>query len=565
MSTTIGNVITNIVGFSIVFYLLYLLGKFIIKVFSPSTSSKKEFYKYPESAHKYALSLRANDGGYININNPFRGIFVAGGAGSGKSESLIKPIILEAIHCDYCGILYDFKDPELSLYLYNAWNDKVDKRTQFKRISFTDIESSARCNPLAPRYLKTLSHAEEYATVIINNLVPESITKIDFWNRSAIALLQSSIWFFKEHYPNECDLPHIVDFLQGSHHEVIKTLMKDATCKRLISSIVTAYEQQAEGQLAGTISTLQLALNKINTPEIAYILGKDDVNLDINNKENPTFLAIGNNPTIQDSISPVISLIITVSLRMMNTANKHHSILILDEAPTLYIPKIEQVPATARSNKVSVVFCCQDLSQVIDRYGKGKKDILLSNLAYQFWGRVSHFETSNYMIQLAGKDDVWVESRSNSSSSSTNSDSTSNSTSQSRQLRDNLRIQNIQSFAPGNFLCVLVERERRYLDRKFKRLSPSQLPNVFVILFGTEYIEQKINHFTREFSPDVYAFAEQVRNEVANILAHDLSFQNKTTNELKQSEQKNRELLSPVIDIGKFPDINTTIDPDKYK
>jgi type IV secretory pathway TraG/TraD family ATPase VirD4 len=441
----------------IVIILLFLYSKWIFGYLVSLGSSKKRHYFFNDFQRNTLFGLRTSDG-WINIVNPFRSVFIAGGAGSGKSESLIKPIILESVRQDYCGILYDFKDPELSTYLYTALAQKEKSPVTFKRISFSDLASSARCNPLAPRYLHTLSHAEEYATVIINNLVPESITKMDFWNRSAIALLQSTIWYFKENRPQECDLPHIVAFLQSSHHDVIKTLMQDETCKRLISSIVTAYEQNAEGQLAGSISTLQLALNKINTPEIAYLLGRDEVNLDINNPNEPTFLAIGNDPNIQGSISPVISLIITVSLRMMNKADKHHSVVILDEAPTLYIPNFESIPATARSNKISIVFCCQDLSQVIDRYGKGKKDILLSNLAYQFWGRVSHFETSQYMIQLAGKDDVIMETYSSSSSSSTNSSTSSNSVSQSKQLRDNLKIQHIQNFAPGNFLCVLVER-----------------------------------------------------------------------------------------------------------
>jgi len=514
-----------------------MFGRRILGFLFSLEGTNKHHYYFNDFQRNTLFGLRVSDG-WINITNPFRSIFIAGGAGSGKSESLIKPIILESVRQDYCGILYDFKDPELSTYLYTALLKKENSSVTFKRISFSDIASSARCNPLAPRYLHTLSHAEEYATVIINNLVPESITKMDFWSRSAVALLQSTIWYFKENRPKECDLPHIVAFLQSSHHDVIKTLMQDDTCKRLISSIVTAYEQNAEGQLAGTISTLQLALNKINTPEIAYILGRDEVNLDINNPNEPTFLAIGNDPNIQGSISPVISLIITVSLRMMNKANKYPSVVILDEAPTLYIPNFESIPATARSNKISIVFCCQDLSQVVDRYGKGKKDILLSNLAYQFWGRVSHFETSQYMIQLAGKDDVMMESYSSSSSSSFNSSSSSSSVSQSKQLRDNLKIQHIQNFAPGNFLCVLVEREPRFFDKKFKRPDPVQLKNVFVTLFRPEIIEVgRQDPFTRQSTPDVKSYIKQVYNDAENLVKLDRNQEAKMIQDVKQAEE----------------------------
>lgn len=537
---------------SLIYLIVILVTLIVFFIYLNSGAGKKAHYFHSDFAKDYGLSLRAVNG-YININNPFRGIFIDGGAGSGKSESIIKPIILEAVNKNYCGILYDFKDPELSLYLASAMIKNKSKITR-RRISFTDVSSSARCNPLAPKYVLTLSHAEEYATVIINNLVPESITKADFWNRSAIAILQSSIWFFREHHPHKCDLPHITNFLQSSHHEVIKTLMKDDTCKRLISSIVTAYEQQAEGQLAGTFSTLQLALNKINTPEVAYILGKDDVNLDINNPEDPTFLSIGNNPTLQDSFSPVISLIITVCLRMMNNAGKHHSIVILDEAPTLYIPKLENVPATARSNKVSVVFCCQDLAQVVDRYGKGKKDILISNLANQFWGRVSNADTSDYMIKLAGKDYVWIESHSSSSSSN----SSSSSTSQSQQHRENLTIQQIQNFRQGNFLCVLVEREVAHISKRYKKQHPKQLKNVFIQLFNPEYLESKDQYsgFNKEFNPDTNGYMKQVRSEVEHLLTLDIGKQATISNDVSQLV----DLINPTqpepLDISKAPSLD---------
>ena len=140
--------------------------------------------------------------------------------------------------------------------------------------------------------------------------MPETIKKPDFWTRSATALLQASIWYFKEHYPEQCNLPNVVNFIQQPTSKVLTALRKDELCAQLISSILTAFDNKAEGQLSGTVGTLQIALNKINTPEIAYILSGNDFSLDLNDPKDPKMLCIGNSPQMQETYSPVISLIL---------------------------------------------------------------------------------------------------------------------------------------------------------------------------------------------------------------------------------------------------------------
>jgi type IV secretory pathway TraG/TraD family ATPase VirD4 len=183
---------------------------------------------------------------------------------------------------------------------------------------------------------------------------------------------------FKEEHPEICTLPHIVNFIQSDTTQVLETLRKNDLSARLISSILTAHDRKAEGQLAGVVGTLQIALNKINIPEAAYILTGDDFSLDLNDPADPKMLIVGNSPQMKETYSPLISLICTVALKMMNADNKCPSVVLLDEAPTLYIPNLEDVPATGRSRKISVVYMAQDFSQMTDKYGKEKKDILVS-------------------------------------------------------------------------------------------------------------------------------------------------------------------------------------------
>lgn len=70
--------------------------------------------KQPDTAAapSWAVTIPTHEGAVI-VGNPFRGIFIAGAAGSGKSESVAVPLLLEFIRKGFAGIVYDFKFPAL--------------------------------------------------------------------------------------------------------------------------------------------------------------------------------------------------------------------------------------------------------------------------------------------------------------------------------------------------------------------------------------------------------------------------------------------------------------------
>ena len=279
-------------------------------------------------------------------------------------------------------------------------------------LDFNDPLRSCRVNPLHPRYIPSASFAQEYATVIVNNLVPESIKGMDFWMRSAVALLQASIWYFVEEFPELCSLPAVVAFVQSDIGLVLGCLRKNAECERMVSSVLTAYDNKSEAQLSGVVGSLQVMLNRLMLPEVVHVLSGDDVLLDLNHPDHPSLLLMGSSHQTKETYAPVVSLICAVSLKMMNVDGRRQSMVLLDEAPTLYVPGLETVPASGRSRLMSVMFLAQDLSQVVDMYGRDKKDVLLSNLMNQFYGRVGHADTAGYVSGLFGKRDVAMESRS---------------------------------------------------------------------------------------------------------------------------------------------------------
>ncbi len=352
-------------------------------------------------------------------------------------------------------------------------------------VNFEDLSRSNRVNPLA--LMPNVSYAQEYAGAVFANLVPESISKPDFWTRSAEAILAAVFWFLHEHHKEHATLPHAVAFLLLPIEDVVRALSTDTQCAGLVASVRQAVDSKSANQLSGVTSTLQLPLAKINVPEIAWVLSADNFNLNLNDPESPRWLCIGNSPTLAETYSPVLSLIATSCIKHLNQQNKAASMVLLDEAPTLYIPKLDNLPATGRSNKVATVYAAQDLAQMIDRYGPTKADTLLANFGNQFFGRVSHPKTAEHVSRIFGKEDQHFTSTSETLGPSGLFHDPllmSSSTSQSVQQRDRLRVQDMTTMAPGDFVGLVVESNIPEFQGKFSAPAlpkPDELPPVQVV------------------------------------------------------------------------------------
>ncbi len=467
--------------------------------------------KISEFAQAYGFVFSHTSGSLI-VGNPFRGILVVGGAGSGKSESIALPIINQTMQKAYSGIIYDFKYPSLTsdFMKFKAYHNA---HLQPCILNFNDVLSSQRVNPLNPVYIPSSSYAREYATSIIANLDKESMKKKDIWIRSAIDVLTACIWYLKKHYPQYCTLPHAFRMVLQKDTELMDILSTDFEIEDMVKSIINAIERNAGGQVAGQIGTLQSMIGQVNTPEVAYLLTGNDFNLDINNPQEPKLLSIGTSPQLVNTHAPAISLIINVATKLMNTPQREPSFILLDEFPTLYIPEIERLPATARSNKVSTVLLCQDLSQLDDSYGAIKREVIISNLGTQFYGRVSNQKTAKYVSDLFGKDDVQMQSISQTSSDKNHS----NTVSQSLQERSNLKPQELLKFEAGTFAGTTCESPTPIFKEQFYMV---QRPDVNISL-----------KFDRKFA-DIDANFKKVYQDIKNIFNE----QKQAKNRFKQDE-----------------------------
>ena len=470
------------------------------------------------------------DGGWITIANPFRGTMVLGGAGAGKTYSIGEPLIEQFAYKNFAGLVYDFKFPVLAEAMQKAlvlaerrkeresqqsasyavsFQGKLQARltalltkpgpqpaeeppVQLHIINFRDLTRSERVNPLRPADMPVVAFAEEYSKAIINNLNPSSIRKMEFFDTSSVAYLTGIIWFYKKHCPQFCTIPHVVaTAMYKDYTHVLSMLETDLECGDQARSLISAVQTRADKQVGAVLGTLQVNLTKINSPEVVWVLTPDEENgegfsLDLNNRKSPKLLCIGNDPTLKDTFSPVVSCVVTVALKLMNQQNKHRSYVFLDEAATLYVPGLEVLPATARSNKVAMVYMTQDLSQMTDAYGKEKMQVMVSNLNNQFFGKVNSLETAKFISELVGREDKEMVSTSTGTSQGRGARNNSTNQSTSYQERSLVRVQDSIGLQQGEFIGQTVETGSTFFQGTISRADATeeQFPLHQMVSFG---------------------------------------------------------------------------------
>lgn len=405
--------------------------------------------------------------GYINVVNPFQGILIVGGAGSGKTYTLIEEIISQAISKGYTGFIYDYKYPELSEFTYQMIRLKGKEGYCHYHINFMDMERTHRINPLHADNLPISAFAAEYASVIMKNLKREWVSHSDFWSDNAIAYLKAIIWYLRKHEPACCSLPHVIRLSLAEYPLVLEMLRRDPECRSMISSLLTAYTENAAAQIAGCVSSLQTPMDKLNSQLIFWVLSGNDSDLNLNDPQKPSILTIANNPQLHETISPVISLVASVVIKKMNQKNKIRSIFLLDEAPTLFIPDLKNLPNTGRSNQVCTVYCCQDFSQMNVLYGTEEAKAIRASLGNQFIGMVNDVETAEMVSRMFGQMEKQVKTINSSTGSNDNNDvNYSAGYSMQQQEKPLIRASEILTLETGVFIGKTTQLRHAFFKGK---------------------------------------------------------------------------------------------------
>lgn len=399
---------------------------------------------------------------WINIINPFRSLLVMGSPGAGKSYFVIRHVITQHIRKGFSMFVYDFKFDDLSVITYNhflQYRHLYKVKPEFYVINFDDLSRTHRCNPLDKENMLDITDASESARTILMGLNREWIRRQgDFFVESPINFLTAIIWFLRRYQDGEfCTLPHVIELMQVEYDKLFTILKTEKEIEALINPFVSAYVNDVMEQLEGQIAAAKVAMARLSSPQLYYVLSGNDFTLDINNPKEPKIVCMGNNPQKLQVYGAVLSLYISRLIKMVNKKGNLKSSLIFDEFPTIYLNNMDSLIATARSNKVATTLGVQDFSQLKKDYGRDQADVIMNITGNIISGQVTG-ETAKQLSERFGK---IMQDR-----SSVSINRTDTSVSHSKQLDAAIPPSKISSLSSGEFVGMVADDPDNKIELK---------------------------------------------------------------------------------------------------
>lgn len=400
--------------------------------------------------------------GWINVVNPFRAAIVLGTPGSGKSYAVVNQFIKQQIEKGYTGYIYDFKFPDLSTIAYNHLlnnREGYEKVPTFYVINFDDPSRSHRCNPINPSFMDDISDAYESAYTIMLNLNRTWVQKQgDFFVESPIILFAAIIWYLRIYKDGKyCTFPHTIEFLNKSYEDIFPILTSYPDLENYLSPFMDAWKSGAADQLQGQIASAKIPLSRMISPQLYWVMSGDEFTLDINNPDDPKILVVGNNPDRQNIYGAALGLYNSRIVKLINKKGQLKSSVIIDELPTIYFKGLDNLIATARSNKVAVLLGFQDFSQLKRDYGDKEAAVVMNTVGNIFSGQVVG-DTAKTLSERFGK----VLQKRQSMTINRNDKSTSIST----QLDSLIPASKISNLTQGMFVGAIADNFDERIEQK---------------------------------------------------------------------------------------------------
>jgi len=400
--------------------------------------------------------------GWINVVNPFRASIVLGTPGSGKSYAVVNQYIKQQIEKGYSLYCYDFKHPDLSTIAYNHLLNNQDgykKVPTFYVINFDDPSRSHRCNPLNPAFMNDIADAYESAYTIMLNLNRNWVQKQgDFFVESPIVLFAAIIWYLRIYKDGiYCTFPHAIEFLNKRYEDIFPILTSYPELENYLSPFMDAWLGGAAEQLQGQIASAKIPLSRMISPQLYWVMSGDEFSLDINNPDEPKILCVGNNPDRQNIYGAALGLYNSRIVKLINKKGQLKSSVVIDELPTIYFKGLDNLIATARSNKVAVLLGFQDFSQLKRDYGDKEAAVVMNTVGNIFSGQVVG-DTAKNLSERFGK----VLQTRQSMTINRNDKSTSIST----QLDSLIPASKIANLTQGMFVGAIADNFDERIEQK---------------------------------------------------------------------------------------------------
>ncbi len=467
--------------------------------------------------------------GWINVVNVFRATIVLGTPGSGKSYAVVNQYIKQQIEKGFCMYIYDYKFPDLSEIAYNHLLKNLDGYKVKPRCFVINIDNPSRShrrNPIHAKFMTDISDAYESAYTVMLNLNRSWVQKQgDFFVESPIILFAAIIWFLKIYKDGKyCTFPHAIEFLNKRYEDIFPILTSYPELENYLSPFMDAWLGGAADQLMGQIASAKIPLSRLISPYLYWVMTGDDFTLDINNPEEPKLLLVGNNPDRQYIYSAALGLYNSRIVKMINKKNRCKSSVIIDELPTIFFKGLDNLIATARSNKVAVLLGFQDFSQLVRDYGDKEAKVIMNTVGNIFSGQVVG-ETTKTLSERFGK----ILQKRQSLSITSNDTSTSIST----QMDSLIPPSKISNLTQGMFVGAVADNigerieqkifhaeivvDSKKVEEEMKQYKRIPVITNFVDKDGTdrmeEVIQENYRRVKREVSEIVTFEIERIKND----------------------------------------------------
>jgi hypothetical protein len=320
---------------------------------------------------------------WINLVNPRRGVLILGAPGSGKSYFIIGPLIRQLMEKRMAMLIYDFKFDTLSKLAYThflAQRQYYPAGTKFYCINFSEVEKSHRCNVLAPETLQWVSDALGISRTILLSVNKSWIEQQgNFFPESAINLFGAVIWFLREYREGiYCTLPHAIELTSMDYKDLFDVLETNKSIGTIIKPYLETFIHGTKDQLDGQVSGMRIALSRLSSPDLYYILTGNDLDLHINKPQAPKILCLGGNSNRMEAITPLLSLFIDRINRLCNQPGQYPCAMVCDEFATVRATNMLTTLATGRSNDIVPILSVQDIAQLRTLYTQAEADTVLN-------------------------------------------------------------------------------------------------------------------------------------------------------------------------------------------
>lgn len=476
-------------------HLLYLVPSTILAFFLSLITKKGDREK--NKKHPVWWMQFSMDKGKVIIDNLKRGVVIFGAAGSGKTESVFAQIINHYASKKVPILVYDYKDLELT-ELVNFYYRNAD--LPIYTLIPHEPTLTNRFNPFKPELVSTIEQLENQVNVLYNNLSdPHSKSTNPYFDDATKSALVGTLWRLKDDFPNYCTLPHAAALcLNSSAKNLAHFIYQNPIARMKGAAYLDAIA--AKETLSNVKSTMSTKLNKIASPTVFWLLSGHDFDPRINNKDYPAVVNVVNNPKMDATYGPFVSLVLGTIIKSMQVRGQEPSSLVLDEATTAKISGLSKIPATMRSYNIATIIGTQDRAMANLSYNEKETDALLSNLSYQFVGKANENKSIKYYKEIAEEIEKKVISKSYKDSLVARGDDR-----KTESVRDTSKYKNqdFRSLKPGEFIFFSDGEDVKV---KFK-------------LIPFERIKPGVKHFMTQRDLDNHM--QKVIDESLNLLEHD--------------------------------------------